>query len=412
MRFAAVFMVVLVISLPFVFATELSYDANGNLISGDGKFRVYNGFNQLFRIYNGSSEEGVLLQEFHHHPVEERIYEKITFNSDGSVKERVIYFTSTDVKVVNASGEFDYTYVMHNGQKVAEIVNGEKKFFHSDHLGSTSVVTDDTGNVVEQTVYSPYGEIVSGGSSRFDYEGKEFDSVSGQYDFHFRGYRPDWGIFTQPDSLLPNVYDPQQLNRYMFERGNPYKFTDQSGHCIWDACVLEIITASIVVVGLAIYLVDAIDYVKTPAEETTDEDAVNFLVSSGVNLIPGGTLQQAGITVVDTSTGGSRKVSKFIVENFMVQESPEVKLDLRPVHYMDEEGNTKTMSVPTNVHKVIEFRSGNSGRVRKVSKNIKWYFNAKKKSIQYWVGDGKPSDEDYVYVGTEEEVMEVLNGEK
>jgi hypothetical protein len=35
---------------------------------------------------------------------------------------------------------------------------------------------------------------------------------------------------TQPDTVIPNVYDPQSLNRYMFERGNPYKNKDETGH--------------------------------------------------------------------------------------------------------------------------------------------------------------------------------------
>ncbi|MEK6939034.1 MAG: hypothetical protein AABX04_08400, partial [Nanoarchaeota archaeon] len=30
--------------------------------------------------------------------------------------------------------------------------------------------------------------------------------------------------------LIPNVYDPKSLNRYMFERGNPYGKTDPTGH--------------------------------------------------------------------------------------------------------------------------------------------------------------------------------------
>ena len=43
----AVFMALLVISLPFVFASQINlvYDANGNLVSGDGKFRTYNSLN-------------------------------------------------------------------------------------------------------------------------------------------------------------------------------------------------------------------------------------------------------------------------------------------------------------------------------------------------------------------------------
>lgn len=41
---------------------------------------------------------------------------------------------------------------------------------------------------------------------------------------------PSWGLFLQPDTLIPNTYDPQSLNRYMFERGNPYKNVDPTGH--------------------------------------------------------------------------------------------------------------------------------------------------------------------------------------
>jgi hypothetical protein len=38
-----------VVMLPLCLASELHliYDANGNLVTGDGKYRVYNGFNQL-----------------------------------------------------------------------------------------------------------------------------------------------------------------------------------------------------------------------------------------------------------------------------------------------------------------------------------------------------------------------------
>ena len=64
--------------------------------------------------------------------------------------------------------------------------------------------------VVERTEYSPYGEVISGGAvSRFDYEGKEYDSVVSDYDFNARKYKSDWNIFTQPDPLLPNLYHPQ-----------------------------------------------------------------------------------------------------------------------------------------------------------------------------------------------------------
>ena len=229
LHLVAMFISLLVISLPFCFANELNlvYDNNGNLVTGDGMFREYNSLNQLFKVYNGSSDSGLLLQEYNFHPVEERVLKKVDYIKN----ETTYYFSKEFVRVVNESGTYNYTYVYHNGQLVAEEVNGVKKFYHTDHLGSSSVVTDRSGNVLENTTYEPFGSVVSGGdvASRA-YEGKEFDETIGQYDFHFRGYKSDWGMFTQPDTLIQNVYDPQMLNRYSFERNNPYRYTDPTGH--------------------------------------------------------------------------------------------------------------------------------------------------------------------------------------
>ena len=36
--------------------------------------------------------------------------------------------------------------------------------------------------------------------------------------------------FLQPDSKIPDPYNPQTLDRYVFELNNPYKYTDPTGH--------------------------------------------------------------------------------------------------------------------------------------------------------------------------------------
>ena len=86
----------------------LQYDSNGNLVTGDGKFRVYNDLNQLDKVYNGSSET-TLLEEFTYHPTEERILTKKTYNASGTLIETVIYVDENFVRVVNLSGTYDFT---------------------------------------------------------------------------------------------------------------------------------------------------------------------------------------------------------------------------------------------------------------------------------------------------------------
>ena len=66
-------------------------------------------------------------------------------------------------------------------------------------------------------------------------------------DFHFRQYKPEYARFTQPDSLLPDVYDPQQLNKYAFERNNPYKYADEDGHLAFPLIILAVIGAAAII---------------------------------------------------------------------------------------------------------------------------------------------------------------------
>jgi len=55
-------------------------------------------------------------------------------------------------------------------------------------------------------------------------------------------------IFTKPEQEFPDFYDPQQLNRYSFERNNPYKYVDPDGK------------EAVLIIGLAIGSMMFVDY--------------------------------------------------------------------------------------------------------------------------------------------------------
>lgn len=228
---------VFILSLVSVFADELNlvYDADGNLVTGDGLYRQYNGLNQLVKVYNGSDSSDPILQEFVYDPVEERVAIKITYNSDNSVKETVYYFSDEYVRVVNASGSFDTEYVYMNNQMVAQInPDGSKYFIAADHLGSSSVILNESGNVIENSSYDPFGNILSGGEeTRYDYTGQEYDSIMGDYDYNARRYNPEQGQFSSPDKIISNAYNPQMLNAYAYALNNPFIYIDPDGKTVY-----------------------------------------------------------------------------------------------------------------------------------------------------------------------------------
>jgi hypothetical protein len=47
-----------------------------------------------------------------------------------------------------------------------------------------------------------------------------------------RYYDPALGRFIQPDSLIPEAYNPLAYDRYQYVYSNPVRFNDPSGHCI------------------------------------------------------------------------------------------------------------------------------------------------------------------------------------
>ena len=120
MKRVALLMIILIATLPLVHAETISltYDANGNLVTDGTTYREYNSLNQLIRVRNGSNSTEPIMEEYVHHPTEERIYMTKTYygNNNNSVRETVIYYTPTFVKVKNSSGSYKYTYVKHEGQ--------------------------------------------------------------------------------------------------------------------------------------------------------------------------------------------------------------------------------------------------------------------------------------------------------
>jgi RHS repeat-associated protein len=118
-------------------------------------------------------------------------------------------------------------------------------YVHTDHLGSSAVLTDANGVVVRRTRYHVFGELksnvlqagapVTTPDPAQKYTGQQLDADTGLLYYGARWYDAHYGRFVSPDSIVPDPLDPQSLNRYAYVRNSPLNATDPSGHApLWD----------------------------------------------------------------------------------------------------------------------------------------------------------------------------------
>jgi len=116
------------------------------------------------------------------------------------------------------------------GQQVAKKTGSWVTYLHQDHLGSTRLETDGSSVIPFRGNYQPYGvDSGTSGSEEFRYTGKPSDGATGLYYFGARYYDPAIGRFITEDPHPGSISDPQSLNRYVYCRNNPHKYTDPDG---------------------------------------------------------------------------------------------------------------------------------------------------------------------------------------
>ena len=104
-------------------------------------------------------------------------------------------------------------------------------YYHSDHLGSATWITNSEGRPIEYLHYMPYGELwvdqqASAYVERFRFTGKERDSESGYDYFGARYYSSTLPMWLSVDPLSDSYPD---TSPYVYCGNNPIKFVDPDG---------------------------------------------------------------------------------------------------------------------------------------------------------------------------------------
>jgi RHS repeat-associated protein len=104
-------------------------------------------------------------------------------------------------------------------------------YFHPDHLGSSSYITNAAGMVSQHMEYLPFGETLvdehtNSYNSPFKYNGKEFDEETGNYYYSSRYYDPKLSIFLSVDE---HYFNYPSFSPYAYTFQNPIIHIDPDG---------------------------------------------------------------------------------------------------------------------------------------------------------------------------------------
>lgn len=212
------------------------YDLNGNMTSGDSRLTTYSIFDKATKIEKGGHKT-----EFAYGVSRSR-YKRVDTNSSGTT---TTFYLGGVEYIQKPSGETFYRRSI-PGAVIEVPATGSMKvnYLHTDHLGSTDVITNSVGNTAQEYSFDIFGQkrystnwSLPDSTNRFGplsltskaYTGHESADEVGVIHMNGRIYDAKLGRFMQADPFVDGAKDTQGFNRYTYVRNNPLAYTDPTG---------------------------------------------------------------------------------------------------------------------------------------------------------------------------------------
>lgn len=314
---------------PTVYAHRFEYDLAGNLLSSTDEAAALTGENVLARTYawdalgrlkSVTTGSGVTTSFVYDHS-------RTRVKKTSSTGATVTYIG--DVAEVTPAGMTKHIFA--GPIRIATIqTDGRKLFTLTDHLRSSTLITDETGAVVQRMDYEPYGAPIQNARSanpagvRHTYTGQENDTESGLMYYGARYYDPVVGMFTSPDTWTrrpdapqrfeePDLFvsadmDPQSLNRFAYCRNNPMIYVDETGEFFFIPILVAVAVGAAVGGSLA-----AMQAIATGQDFGDWHTWANIGIGAAVGGAAGlvGSVVGIGATAAGAGTLGSLAIGGF-----------------------------------------------------------------------------------------------------
>jgi RHS repeat-associated protein len=149
-------------------------------------------------------------------------------NVNNSASWTKFTYDGQDVILDQNSDGTSVTYLNGLGidNKIRQTVNGQAQYFLSDHLGSTTALTDATGAVIASTSYDSFGNATNASfPTRYQFTGKEFDNFTGLHYYRARWYDGNLGRFISEDPIGLSG----GINQFAYANNNASNLIDPNG---------------------------------------------------------------------------------------------------------------------------------------------------------------------------------------
>ena len=232
------------------------YDANGNNTTGDGRTLQYTSFDKPYKLTRGEHTTA-----FAYGPGRSR-FMRWDGETTATVDERntsgilTLYVAGNEYREDKTNGTLEIKryiagamHTLHFESSADTTPEESLTLIFADHLGSTDVITDTMGTVVQEQSFNPWGErrsastwqdeavsiefLIAGldhsGTTK-GFTGHEMLDEIGIIHMNGRIYDARLGRFLQADPYIQEPTNSQSLNRYAYTLNNPLNATDPSGY--------------------------------------------------------------------------------------------------------------------------------------------------------------------------------------
>ncbi|MFV0482847.1 MAG: RHS repeat-associated core domain-containing protein [Bacteroidales bacterium] len=252
-------------------------------------------------------------------------------------------------------------------------------YYHPDHLGSASYITNLDGEVVQHIEYVPFGEVFleernNTWNTPYLFNGKEYDSETGLYYYGARYYNPRISLWYGVDPLAEKY---PSMSPYNYCVNNPIMFIDPDGRDGWTR-----FWGGLQAVGSVFELVGAAALIVTPEPTMMTKVGGVALAVNGADNFQAGVMQLwTGETQETLLHKGVSTGAKALGADEGTAETIATTVEISTAVVGSTAGAIKTAKTASKTSQISKYAKENkiySGQKAVVKSKVDDYYNAMK----------------------------------